>query len=156
MNTRKMDRHTSGVGMIPQFTMIAALIATGVLFGTVTSTFSVWQIPSYIGLFMFMHCMASIYYGPSKLLTDGLFKYTRHPMYTGIMLIDTQYWLPNQVSTEPLFYILQFTFVVTLCAAGWFQEKETLARYGVEAEKYYKKTPRIIFLYPLTRLLNNQ
>ncbi|MBI2473632.1 isoprenylcysteine carboxylmethyltransferase family protein [Candidatus Uhrbacteria bacterium] len=82
------------------------------------------------------------------LLTTGPFKYTRHPMYTGLFFMDLGFWLPHPVSSDQLFFVLQLFFMIYLTIAAYFQEKETLARFGEEARVYYAKTPRLFFFYP--------
>jgi protein-S-isoprenylcysteine O-methyltransferase Ste14 len=115
------------------------------------SALSPWMIPSHIGSAVFLYCLVTLYVlkkKDNKLITTGLFKYTRHPMYTGFVLMMMALWLPRPVSTEPLFFLLQAVFLFLLIMAAWHQEKETLARFGKAAEEYYAKTPRLFFMYP--------
>jgi protein-S-isoprenylcysteine O-methyltransferase Ste14 len=83
------------------------------------------------------------------LLTHGVFKYTRHPMYTGFFLMNLSAYL----ATEPdvWFYIQQCAFFASLAIAGRMQEIETIMRFGKEAEQYYAVTPRLFFMYPFRR-----
>ncbi|MEK7509254.1 MAG: hypothetical protein AAB605_00900 [Patescibacteria group bacterium] len=58
------------------------------------------------------------------------------------------FWMPKPVSTGYLFLGLQATFFCSMIVAAWWQEQETLIRFGKEAEAYYEKTPRLFVLYP--------
>jgi protein-S-isoprenylcysteine O-methyltransferase Ste14 len=69
-------------------------------------------------------------------------------MYTGLAMMDLAFWIPQLASTDTLFFVLQATFCICLLMAAWFQEKETVARFGKDAEDYYQKTPRFVLLYP--------
>ena len=87
----------------------------------------------------------------TRLITTGLFRYTRHPMYTGMVMMNRPLWVwLNPLPTS--FMILQTIFFLCTIAAAYCQEKETLLRYGKETEGYYARTPRIFFFYPLCQL----
>jgi protein-S-isoprenylcysteine O-methyltransferase Ste14 len=147
------ERQTILRGAIFQLTMLASFFATVLLYGrSIEASNSAWVIPSYVGAVIFCYCLWTLYRGKGKtqLQTGGLFKITRHPMYTGFILMNSIFWLPQPASSDLLFFFLQFVFLSCLCVAGWFQEKETLARFGKEAEDYYAKTPRIFLHYPFT------
>jgi len=79
-----------------------------------------------------------------RLVTSDIFAITRHPMYHGMFIADAANFFIAEL-TDPFFWISWFVFVLLLFIAGWCQEKETLARWGEEAERYYDKTPRFIF-----------
>lgn len=83
------------------------------------------------------------------LITYGVFRYTRHPMYTGFFLMNLSSYLA--VSPDIWFYVQQVIFFATLTIAGRMQEIETIMRFGKEAEDYYKVTPRLFFLYPFRK-----
>lgn len=110
--------------------------------------FSIGRMLDILGSLIFISCMVRIYLDnkDKKLITTGLFRYTRHPMYNGAVLMDLSLCL-NQ-SYDPYFWLSALVFYASVFIAGYFQEKETFARYGLEAEEYYSKTPRIILLYP--------
>jgi protein-S-isoprenylcysteine O-methyltransferase Ste14 len=118
---------------------------------------SPWMLPSHFGFFLFTYATLLIFAPqrgfrpPDELITDGPFRYTRHPMYTGLALMDLSYFIPLPASSEPEFFILQGTFFACMCTAAWFNEKETLLRFGKQAEAYYARTPRFFFVYPLGR-----
>lgn len=143
-------------GIIPQMTMLACFAATSILYGRSTEGWVPVRVIDAIGAAVFLYCLFVLYLKPQEeddrhLITTGPFKYTRHPMYTGIFLMSLEYWLPRPASSDTTFYLLQAMFMVTLVVAGWFQEQETLARYGEDAEIYYRRTPRIFFMYPFRR-----
>lgn len=69
-------------------------------------------------------------------------------MYTGLFLMNLVHWLPHPVSMALPFFLLQAVFLTCLVLAGWFQEQETLERFGAEATDYYRRTPRLFFMYP--------
>ena len=103
------------------------------------------------GMLIFGHCLYRLYFCSARtktLLTNGLFKYTRHPMYTGAVLMDLRFWFGMW---SPEFLVSALAFYISLTAAAYFQEKETLSRFGKDAETYYAKTPRLFIIYPLMR-----
>ena len=104
------------------------------------------------GMCLFSYCLWILYIkkgSRQNIITTGLFKYTRHPMYTGLVFIDLRFWFTNNLS--PLFWISVLVFYASIIMAGYYQEKETLARFGSEAERYYSQTPRLFILYPFVK-----
>ncbi len=109
-----------------------------------------------IGIAIFTYCLFRVYYRKTKtLITNDLYRFTRHPMYTGALLMGMDIWWPTKMVHDfqyPLYtigYWLSLTlFLVGILRAGYLQEQETLARFGEEAERYYKRTPRLFILYP--------
>ena len=109
-----------------------------------------------IGVIVCTLSMFRIYYAKEpKLITDGLFKYTRHPMYTGFLILSIETWCHHSTwkhaYLEPISWATMFLFVVGIFCAGYFQEKELLATYGQDAVDYYKRTPRFFLFYPFMR-----
>ncbi len=138
-------------GTIPQLTMMFSFALCVLLFETKAIEWSLVRILDTAGMVIFMYCIHILYLRKGRtqgLITTGLFRYTRHPMYTGLFLMNLTSWFPEPASYDELFYVLQALFLATMLIAGWFQEKETLARFGAEAEDYYRKTPRFFFMYP--------
>lgn len=104
----------------------------------------------------FVLCLAILYplhNEPRVLITDGLFRYTRHPMYTALVLMDLPAFWSSETGTAR-HMATTFLLYLSLAIAAWCQEKETLARYGHEAEEYYRRTPRFILWYPIVHCLN--
>jgi protein-S-isoprenylcysteine O-methyltransferase Ste14 len=79
---------------------------------------------------------------PEKLITSGPYFYARHPMCLGILVCNLCYWSLCSVWTSPLFLIMELAFLVGLVGAVYYDETETLERFGEEAVEYYKRTPR--------------
>lgn len=131
-----------------QFPLILLWMARFVFFNATSSSEDfVGASISTAGLLIMIICLFRIYplnRKRSVLITSDIFRLTRHPMYHGMFLADAGSFFATDV-TNPLFWFSWIVFVFLLFTAGWFQEKETLARWGVEAELYYAKTPRFIF-----------
>jgi protein-S-isoprenylcysteine O-methyltransferase Ste14 len=83
------------------------------------------------------------------LFTGDVFKYTRHPMYTGMAIADFPFWHYN-IDSMAFIVTAAFMYVIMFLAA-WMQEKEILAKFGPAAESYYARTPRFFFFYPFVR-----
>ena len=102
------------------------------------------------GLAVFSWCLYLLYVrhqAKTSLITGGVFKYTRHPMYTAFVLMDVASFFTPSNSDFITSTILFYGFLVV---AAYFQEKETLARFGQTAVEYYRRTPRLFFLYPFS------
>ncbi len=113
-----------------------------------------------LGAFFFFGAALFCYHGyvlmyrkmsERQLMTGGLFKYTRHPQYTGLMFLDITNWFVWERTMQ--FRIATMLIYLTICIACYFQEKETLARFGKAAEAYYAETPRIFFFYPIRKIV---
>ncbi len=79
---------------------------------------------------------------PGKLVTGGLFRYTRNPMYLGLTTFLTGVWLLLG-SLSP--GILAIAFL--LIADRWYiayEERQLLAVFGSEYSAYQARTPRWI------------
>ena len=102
------------------------------------------------GFIIFKFYLFRLYhFKPNRLLTGGLFRFTRHPMYTGIAMMAVYIWWPNTTQDPRAWQLSLVMFIVVLCRAAYLQELETIARYGPEAERYYERTPRLFFMYPI-------
>jgi protein-S-isoprenylcysteine O-methyltransferase Ste14 len=102
------------------------------------------------GLVIFTWCLYLLYVrhqAKTALITSGVFKYTRHPMYTAFVLMDVASFFTPHNSDFITSTILFYGF---LGVAAYFQEKETLARFGQAAVEYYRRTPRLFFFYPFS------
>jgi protein-S-isoprenylcysteine O-methyltransferase Ste14 len=79
---------------------------------------------------------------PEKLVTDGLFRYTRNPMYLGLVLFLTGAWL-LMGSLAPLGGVLAFVLI----ADRWYivnEERRLAAVFGQAYRAYQAGTPRWI------------
>jgi protein-S-isoprenylcysteine O-methyltransferase Ste14 len=79
---------------------------------------------------------------PQQLVTDGLFRFTRNPMYLGFVLALVGVWcLLGALS--PVLGVMGFVIV----AEGWyirFEERMLAERFGREFETYRARTRRWI------------
>lgn len=79
---------------------------------------------------------------PGKLVTGGLFHYTRNPMYLGLTVFLTGMWLLLG-SVSPGICVAAFLLI----ADRWYityEERQLLAVFGAEYAAYQAKTPRWI------------
>lgn len=105
-----------------------------------------------LGLILMLYCFYILYIkkdARTNLITNSVFKYTRHPMYTGASLVYLLFFNPENYSL--IFWILTVLHYLCLIIGGYFQEKETVERFGQEAITYYNKTPRLFFSYPFIK-----
>jgi protein-S-isoprenylcysteine O-methyltransferase Ste14 len=100
---------------------------------------------AWLGFTIMGVCMIRIYRNKTgKLITSDLFALTRHPMYHGMYLADVALFWEADLSNIS-FWVSWIIFTGLIFTAGWYQEKETLARWGEDARKYYDRAPRFIF-----------
>ena len=112
------------------------------------------QALSLLGMGVFTYCLYILYLRDKrgkKLITNGVFKFTRHPMYTGVFIADCFFW--HSENFNQYFWFSGGLFLLSLVLAGYFQERETLARFGKPAEDYYAKTPRLFIFYPFRKFV---
>lgn len=76
---------------------------------------------------------------PSRLVTNGLYKYMRHPLYTfGLLFI----WLSPTVTVNSLTVYLAATVYILIGA--FFEERKLLREFGQAYADYKKITPMLI------------
>lgn len=80
---------------------------------------------------------------PSKLLTNGMFKYSRNPMYRGLLLAIFGFASIKNGSIISLAIVLAF-FVITDRWHIAFEEKMMQEKFGDEYTNYCKKVRRWI------------
>jgi len=76
------------------------------------------------------------------LVIQGPYKYVRHPLYLGVVLLVLGWWLLLDYSfllISVIILLLWFNFVVTN-----FEEKELRAIFGEQYEQYSKEVPKMI------------
>jgi deazaflavin-dependent oxidoreductase (nitroreductase family) len=76
------------------------------------------------------------------LVVRGPYKYVRHPLYSGVVLLLIGWWLLLDYSfllLSTILLLLWFNYVVAP-----FEEKELRSIFSEEYEKYAKQVPRII------------
>jgi protein-S-isoprenylcysteine O-methyltransferase Ste14 len=79
---------------------------------------------------------------PEKLVTDGLFRYTRNPMYLGLTVFLAGAWL-FLGNLSPLGVVLAFLLI----ADHWYiayEERQLAAVFGTAYSAYQARTPRWI------------
>lgn len=78
----------------------------------------------------------------SRLVTDGPFRYTRNPIYLGYTLITIAFGL---ITGNAWFFVTAIVAaVVTTLIAIRCEEMHLLARFGIDFERYCKRTRRWI------------
>ncbi|MFH0861992.1 MAG: methyltransferase [Candidatus Altiarchaeota archaeon] len=93
------------------------------------------------GLFLISAGWYQVYKGKGKLVRDGLYRYSRHPQYVGILLV-TLGWIIHW-PTIPTLVMWPILAVVYYRLAK--EEEAYVGKKGVEAfEKYKKQTPMFI------------
>jgi len=76
------------------------------------------------------------------LVVHGPYRYVRHPLYFGVILLVIGWWLLLDYTfllISAILLLLWFNFVV----AG-FEEKELRAMFGEQYERYSREVPKII------------
>lgn len=79
---------------------------------------------------------------PERLVTDGLFRYSRNPMYLGLTVFLAGIWL-FLGSLSPGVFVTAFLLI----ADRWYityEERQLLAVFGATYAVYQAKTPRWI------------
>lgn len=76
---------------------------------------------------------------PEKLLTGGLYRWVRHPLYTCSLLF---LWLAPVMTWNLL--ALNLGVTAYLWIGSIFEERKLAAQFGQEYEEYRRRTPRII------------
>jgi len=83
---------------------------------------------------------------PAELVTGGLYRYVRHPLYTaGIVFI----WFSPQMSVNLV--ALYFGLSVYLVIGALFEERKLVRQYGQVYLDYRRKTPMLIPGMPIPR-----
>jgi len=85
---------------------------------------------------------------PGALITNGLYRYVRHPLYTaGLLFI----WLSPILTVNLIGFF--FAITVYIVIGAYFEERRLLQEYGEKYRQYQKVTP---FLIPRFTLLEKQ
>ncbi len=76
---------------------------------------------------------------PSRLVTTGLYRYIRHPLYTfGLLFI----WLSPAVSLNTFVFYIGLTIYILIGA--YFEERKLLREFGQAYEAYRRGTPMLV------------
>ncbi len=76
---------------------------------------------------------------PARLVTDGLYAYVRHPLYTaGLIFI----WFSPEMTLNRL--VLWSIFSIYILIGAYFEERKLLVDFGSEYARYRSMTPMLI------------
>lgn len=75
-----------------------------------------------------------------RLVTSGVFKYSRNPIYVGIVMI----FLGFSVAFRSWLVVLRIPLFIYLYRSSLIEEKLLMKKFGEEYKKYKKKTPRFL------------
>jgi len=76
---------------------------------------------------------------PSKMVTQGLYRWVRHPLYTAALLFI---WLTPVMSENILVVIISATIYIFVGA--WFEERKLEREFGAAYAEYKTVTPMLI------------
>jgi protein-S-isoprenylcysteine O-methyltransferase Ste14 len=77
----------------------------------------------------------------TKLITSGLFKYIRHPLYLSLILLGFGIMAKH---AGPAQWILALVNFVALILTARVEEKEMIMKFGDDYKKYMEKTKMFI------------
>lgn len=77
--------------------------------------------------------------GPASLVTGGVYRYVRHPLYFGGLLFI---WLLPEMTINRLALVVAFTLYIAVGA--YFEEKKLLQEHGPAYAEYQKQVPMLI------------
>jgi len=81
----------------------------------------------------------------SKLVTKGIYKFMRHPLYTGTILLLSGYFLYVPTLSVLIFLILTFVYIEI---GSRLEEKKLLIEFGNDYTEYCKNVKRYFpFIY---------
>lgn len=135
-------------GSLFQFPMVGVFVLMLMLYGRQAPPLLVAA--TLPGAALFHYCLYRLYFRRERLtglVTTGPFRWTRHPMYLGLLGMSLFVMSPGPsgyTATQVLLYLL---FLALMGSAALFQELETVERFGADAEAYYNRTPRIPLLF---------
>ena len=71
--------------------------------------------------------------------TPGLYKYVRHPLYFGTLLL---FWISPAMTHDHLFFAEVMTAYILVGA--WFEERDLVRQYGDQYIEYQSRTPMLL------------
>jgi len=76
---------------------------------------------------------------PTRLVTDGLYAYIRHPLYiAGLIFI---WFSPDMTLNRLVLWVILSLYILI---GAYFEERKLLNDFGVEYAEYKAKTPMLI------------
>lgn len=90
---------------------------------------------------------------PTRLITSGVYRLVRHPLYFGIMLMYAAVMLFAQ---HRLVFLLEFAGMVFLYLLAIVEEKQAMARFGNDYRDYRETTPRFNIAVGIFKLLKRK
>ena len=86
------------------------------------------------------------YINTATLVSVGAYRFIRHPLYTSLLALAICAWL--KAPRAAMNIAIALATAVFLLATALAEEKENLARFGVEYAEYAKRTRRFVpFLF---------
>jgi protein-S-isoprenylcysteine O-methyltransferase Ste14 len=77
----------------------------------------------------------------SRLITNGLYKYIRHPMYLSLILVGFGVLAKDCGYLQWLFAVINFVAIILTAKA---EEKEMMVKFGDDYREYMKRTKMFI------------
>ncbi len=98
------------------------------------------------GIWMVAAGWEKVYVSQGQLVTDGIYRYMRHPQYTGIFVITLGFMI--QWPTLATLFLWPFVIWMYVRLAKR-EEQDVLKRYPVEYQAYMDRTPRFVPRLPI-------
>lgn len=82
--------------------------------------------------------------GTQSLITSGLFRYCRHPLYLATMLS----WTLTPVMSFDRFMFILYSFFYMVIGIR-YEERKLIQIFGEDYVKYQKRVPAVVPFYPM-------
>ncbi len=99
---------------------------------------------AFIQKYMAFSLLANSYGSPKRVVTSGVFKYSRNPIYVAFLvpLLALSYFSVVASLVATVLYLVVMTFYVVMN-----EERDLAAKFGEEYETYKRATPRWLFVF---------
>jgi len=91
-----------------------------------------------VGIWLVMSGWERVYRSQGKLVTDGVYKYVRHPQYTGIFIITLGFMIQWPTLTTLILWPFVIAMYVRLAKR---EEQDVLKEFPQEYGEYMQRTP---------------